>query len=68
MQELIGKQFSLEQDSFQIVDVRNFTGNYMIYASVVGRDHEQARDGKDAVRRAFRFEDIAHLLVPARSA
>lgn len=65
MQELIGKQFSLEQNQFRIVDVRNFSGNYMVYA----QKHEAtAQDASDAPRKAFHFEDIAHLISHARSA
>ena len=65
MQDLIGKQFSLEQDMFRIVDVRNFSGNYMVYAEF---DNPSARSASDAPRKAFHFEDIAHLISPARSA
>ena len=63
MQELIGKQFSLERSLFRIVDVRNFSGNYMVYAS-----QEKPDAAGDAPRKAFHFEDIAHLISPARSA
>jgi hypothetical protein len=60
MNELIGKQFSLKQDDFKIVDVRNFNGNYMVYA-----EHcVQVADSEP--KRAFHFEDIAHLLAPVR--
>ncbi|MGI9326115.1 MAG: hypothetical protein ACR2PZ_12905 [Pseudomonadales bacterium] len=63
MQDLVGKQFSLEQDSFRIVDVRNFSGNYMVYA-----EHAKSEAAHEPARRAFHFEDIAHLIVPVRSA
>lgn len=63
MQELIGKKFSLERTLFRIVDVRNFNGNYMEYASQELPDKEG-----DAPRKAFHFEDIAHLISSARSA
>ena len=61
MQDLIGKQFSLEQDSFRIVDVRNFSGSCMVYAQ-----HAKPDAANEAARRAFHFEDIAHLIVPVR--
>lgn len=63
MQDLVGKQFKLEQDSFRIVDVRNFSGNYMVYA-----EHDKVEAANETARRAFHFEDIAHLIPPARNA
>lgn len=65
MQELIGKQFSLEQHQFRIVDVRNFSGNYMVYAEPAATEPKRAGE---AARRAFHFEDIAHLISAARIA
>jgi len=55
-QELIGKIFNLSQAPFRIVDVRNVGGAFMVYA-----EPQNANNGGVA-RRAFRFDDIAHLV------
>ena len=63
MQELIGKQFSLAQDQYLITDVRNIGGEFMVYAKA-SADSAVARIS----RRAFHYSDIAHLVLPNKTA
>ena len=51
MNELLGKTFNLEEESYTIVDVRKIDGEVMVYAELPGH-------ARGPGRAAFRFVDI----------
>ena len=51
MKELLGKTFSLDDDSYTIVDVRKIDGEMMVYA-------EPPETARGPGRAAFRYADI----------
>ena len=58
MRELLGHGFSVAEEQFLIVDVKNVAGEVMVYA--------EAQAKLLGPRRAsFRYEDIAALIEPA---
>lgn len=60
MENLIGKNFQLEETQYAIVDVRNIKGDTLIYA-------EPASGAAGPGRAAFRYVDIEPLLDSAVS-
>ena len=60
MENLIGKNFQLEETQYAIVDVRNIKGDTLVYA-------EPASGSAGPGRAAFRYVDIESLLDPAES-
>ena len=56
--ELIGRNFRLQDGEYTVVDLRKMHGETMVYAELVG-EHQEPRQG----RAAFRLSDIeAHWL------
>ena len=51
MEDLVGKQFLLQEEPYTIVDTRNIEGEVMVYASREG-------GAKGPLRAAFRLSDI----------
>ena len=51
MENLVGRRFTIEDKDYAIVDVRNISGDTMVYAEPTGRS---AGPG----RAAFRYVDI----------
>ena len=60
MENLIGKNFRLEETQYAIVDVRNIKGDTLIYA-------EPADRAAGPGRAAFRYVDIKPLIEPTTS-
>ena len=50
MDQLLGKQFSLDDAHYTVVDVRNIDGETMVYVDTT--------DAKGPARAAFRYADI----------
>ncbi len=50
MDQLLGKQFSLDDAHYTVVDVRNIDGETMVYVDMT--------DAKGPARAAFRYVDI----------
>jgi hypothetical protein len=60
VENLIGKNFRLEETQYAIVDVRNIKGDTLIYA-------EPAAGAAGPGRAAFRYVDIEPLIDPTAS-
>jgi len=56
VQNLVGKQFTIDERDYAVVDVRNIRGDAMIYAEPL---NSQAGPG----RAAFRYVDIETTLI-----
>ncbi|MCR9258389.1 MAG: hypothetical protein NXH95_01610 [Pseudomonadaceae bacterium] len=56
MQNLIGKQFTIDQRDYAVVDVRNIRGDAMVYA-------EPLNGPAGPARAAFRYVDIETTLI-----
>ncbi len=60
MQELLGRTFSVGDGDYRVVDVRNLSGELMVYAEEAGgRSGAEADGGKKPRRAAFHYGDIA---------
>jgi hypothetical protein len=59
MQELLGRTFSVGNGEYRVVDVRQLTGELMVYAEELTSTVEDQRRPK---RAAFHYGDIASRL------
>lgn len=62
MQELLGRTFSLGEGEYRVVDVRQLSGDVMVYAEALAT--ETSHDHKPK-RAAFHYGDIAARLESA---
>jgi hypothetical protein len=56
MQELLGRKFSVGEGEYRVVDVRQLSGELMVYVEETGNE---AADPKKPRRAAFHYGDIA---------
>jgi hypothetical protein len=56
MQEILGRTFSVGNGEYRVVDVRQLSGELMVYAE---QTTEQASEGRQPRRAAFHYGDIA---------
>jgi len=56
MQELLGRTFSVGDGEYRVVDVRQLSGEMMVYAEELGNTDSDQRKPK---RAAFHYGDIA---------
>ena len=61
MQELLGQTFTLADGHYKVVDVRQMSGEAMIYAEKVNTENID-KDDRRPRRAAFHYGDIANLL------
>jgi len=61
MQELVGETLSLADGRYRVVDVRQLSGEAMVYAEEIGDDASKS-SGRRPRRAAFHYGDIAELL------
>ena len=62
MQDLLGRTFSVGKGEYRVVDVRQLSGEMMVYAEPLG---EQAEARKPR-RAAFHYNDIARRFASAQ--
>lgn len=62
MQELLGRTFSLGEGEYRVVDVRQLSGDVMVYAEALAAETSPDRKPK---RAAFHYGDIAARLESA---
>ncbi|MCZ6459996.1 MAG: hypothetical protein O6766_11630 [Gammaproteobacteria bacterium] len=67
MQELVGQTFSLADGRYKVVDVRQLSGEAMVYAEEIGRDTKKSSNRRPR-RAAFHYGDIAELLQADKTA
>ena len=60
MQELVGQVFSLADGHYRVVDVRQLSGEAMVYAEQIGDETVDGGDRRPR-RAAFHYGDIAGL-------
>ena len=63
MQDLLGRKFSVGDGKYRVVDVRNLSGDLMVYAELAA-DVAESRRPK---RAAFHYGDIAARLEEQRA-
>lgn len=56
MQELLGRTFSVGEGEYRVVDVRQLSGELMVYAEELG---DETPEQKKPRRAAFHYGDIA---------
>ena len=56
MDDIVGRQFSVDEVRYTVVDVRNITGNKLVFA-----ESEDIEKGRPA-RAAFHYADIEPIL------
>lgn len=56
MRELLGRTFSVAEGEYRVVDVRQLSGEVMVYAEPTARDRGADRRPR---RAAFHYGDIA---------
>lgn len=61
MQELLGRTFSLADGRYRVVDVRQLSGEAMVYAEEISDETGKSSDRRPR-RAAFHYGDIADLL------
>ncbi len=61
MQELLGRTFSVADGRYKVVDVRQMSGEAMIYAEKLDTT-DDAKAGRRPRRAAFHYGDIANLI------
>ena len=60
MQELLGRTFSVGDGAYRVVDVRNLSGELMVYAEEAeSRDSAESAASRKPRRAAFHYGDIA---------
>lgn len=59
MQELLGRTFSVGEGEYRVVDVRQLSGELMVYAEEL---NPEASDERKPKRAAFHYGDIANRL------
>lgn len=59
MQELLGRKFSVGEGKYRVVDVRQLSGELMVYAEELDADTAEPRKPR---RAAFHYGDIASRL------
>ena len=64
MQELLGRKFSVGDGEYRVVDVRNLSGELMVYAEELAADTAESHKPK---RAAFHYGDIAARLDEQRA-
>lgn len=62
MQELLGRTFSVGEGEYRVVDVRQLSGELMVYAEELATE---ASDERKPKRAAFHYGDIATRLEAA---
>ena len=60
MDEILGRQFRVDEICYTVVDVRNFTGDTLVYAE------SDAEEKGHSARTAFHYTDIETILFDAR--
>ena len=63
MQDLLGRKFSVGDGKYRVVDVRNLSGDLMIYAELAA----DAAESRRPKRAAFHYGDIATRLEEQRA-
>ena len=59
MRELLGRTFSVAEGEYRVVDVRQLSGEVMVYAESTAKVHPTGRRPR---RAAFHYGDIASRL------
>jgi hypothetical protein len=69
MQDILGRTFSVGDGEYRVVDVRQLSGEVMVYAEETAEQAaEQVREARRPRRAAFHYGDIAARLVPGNAA
>ena len=61
MQDLLGRTFSVGEGEYRVVDVRQLSGELMVYAEETG-DGPAAGEHRKPLKAAFHYGDIASRL------
>ena len=65
MQDILGRTFSVGDGEYRVVDVRQLSGEVMVYAEDTA---EEAKEARRPRRAAFHYGDIAARLEPGNAA